>query len=385
MKNLKDAFDALEFELNQQKETHKRQVQEWLSRIRNLGYIKKIDPPNQKRGGELPIEYHITLDSVYNGYEIDNRNLPFEQTEEDVTSPGVIAIPFRAGASIIEMVETIMKYSRRVGQDIEGAPTDAKSFKTNLSYMLKNDNRIHIFIKIKQITTPFNSHEHGDTGPGIGEGAIILTPLGATTPLEFTFKSGKLEDYDIFFLRTSIASDTGIIPLESGERSVVFGNREPVTGERIPPTTDNGEYFKSEYSGLRFPIMPHLNSGLEDAHSAANVDISYLDTNEQSSDHEIEIRGNPNLMFDIQRFPSQAATLDNAGGAKYYKMPESFPMYLKITIYLKKDAVIGLERVNYLPDRFYYNNNYEIVRIINDITNGNFIQNIGLKKTDEIV
>lgn len=376
IKTLKEAFDALEFDLNQQPYTHKTQVQKWLGKIIS-NYTPKLDPPKQQRGAELPIKFHIDLDPEYHNYSIDNRNLPFEQTEENSMVSGVVAIPFRPGATITEMIETIMKYSIQVGKDA-GDKLTPTAFKTNICYARKkSDNKVHIYITIKKIYIPFNTAAYGDTGPG--EGAIDPAPL------EFTFKSGIREDVDITYFKTSICADNGVIPLEYGNRSAIFGNREPVTGERITNTAPTVNYFKSAYSGLRLPIITSLNSGLEDANAAANIDVSYLVTNEQPSNHEVEIVGNPQLMFDLHRLPSQTFKLNNPGNAQYYKMPESIPMYIKIKIYIEPDAKIGLKPAMNVPITYYYTNYYEVSSIVNDMTNGVFIQHLILKKTDDIV
>jgi hypothetical protein len=373
MRTLKEAFDAFEFDLNQQSESHKRQVQDWLNEIRN-DYSFKIDPPpKQKRGEELPIKFHLKLDPIYNSYKLDNRNLPFEQTEENRDLPGITSIPFKSGDTIIDMIKTIMSYSINVGKDADTRSL-SKSFKINLAYRYEKDNKIHVYIKIKQILLPFNNIEFGDTGAGEGP-----------TPLEFTFKSGKLEDIDIIYFKTDIQSDNGIIPLEVGEKFPIFGNREPIMGERIPSTAPDSKFTKSEYSGLRVPIFPHLINGVEDMNALANIFISYAISNEQASNHEIQILGNPDLMSDLQRLPKDAINLNPIGHAKNYKMPESYPMYLKIKIYIEKDAVIGLIRSENLPAVYYYDKYYEISSILNDMTSGTFTQLIELKKTDGII
>jgi hypothetical protein len=374
MRNLKDLFEAFENELNQQQFTHKRQVQEWLKNIRD-DYTYKIDPPpNQERGGKLPIKFEIKLDGEYQSYEIDNRNLPFEQTEEDKTASGVTSVPLRAGANLIGIVSYLMKFARKVGTDATLSPP--KTFKTNVSY-IKESNQLKVVIKIKKITAPVNTVSV-DTGPG--ESAV-------SGPLQFDFK-GKSSDVDITYLKTSITTDNGVKTLESGPRTPVIGNREPVMGERIPKFSAGGtEFFKSEFSGLRAPIMSYLNGGLEDSAAAANADIMELVYNSQTTSHEIEIYGNPHLMFDLQRKPSEAAELGNPGDAILYKIPESYPMYLKIDIYLEPDAQIGLNPPSSqeIPYKYYYTNHYEITGITNLMLESSFYQIIKLAKRDDII
>lgn len=373
MKTLKDVFEALEVSLNQQTSVHKLQVQNWLSEIRN-DYIKKLKPPKQERGEKLPIEFSIKLDPIYNGYKINNRNLIFEQTEGEAKEPGVTTITFRAGSTISEIVDGIMKYSIDVGVDAE----KGKLYRTNLSYS-KTSEKIIINIKIKQITIAHNTVEVEDTGPGDGT---------VTGPLEFEFKSG--DDTDILYLKTSILTDNGIKIIEDGEKGLpVLGNREPVMAERLPDTASGINYFKSGYSGLRFPIIPYLNTSIEDPVAGANIDAAHLINSIQPSTHEIQIIGNASLMFDLQRLPSNASELDSPGNAELYKIPESFPMYLKIKIYLKKDAVIGLGRADAadppINPIYFYQQYYEIFGVSNTLINGSLYQNIFLKRSDDIV
>jgi hypothetical protein len=380
MVSLKELFDSLDFELNQQALLHKSQVQTWLEYIRN-SYVKKIKPPEQERGEKLPIIFEVKLDPKYYEYKVDNRNLPFEQTEEiPRITKGVTSIAFRAGSSIIEMVDKLMRYSIQVGEDV--ISETPKTYKTNISYV-KEVNNIKIVIKIKQIETPLNSVDT-DTGPG--ESAL-------QEPLEFNFKSGTLEDVDITYMKTSIMSDEGFKPIEKpvteGEKIplVTFGNREAITAERIPKTAEGSgdQYFKSGFSGLRLPIIPYLNNGLENAEAAALIDIMNMNYSNQPSDHEIQIVGNPDLMFDFHRLPQEAAELDNPGSAVLYKLPESLPLYLKINIFLFKDALLGLDDAAGVPLQHFYQNHYEISGIINDMTDGQFFQHIYLKKTDDMI
>lgn len=368
MKTLKEAFEAFEIELNQQAYVHKRQVQDWLSFIRDDYEFKINPPPRQKRGDKLPIEFKVVLDPVYENYSIDNRNLPFEQTDENGDIPGVTSIPFRSGSTIVEMADKIMRYSIKAGQEY-ATTSSSFNYKINLSHV-KDDKKITVFVKIKKILAPFNSVSHGDTGPG--DGALNF--------LEFEFKSGELADSDIIYLNTLLNSDYGFIPLEMGDKRAVFGNREAITGERIPVTASGRDYFKTMFSGLRTPLVPYLNNGLEDPVAASNLDIDIP----QCSIHDIMVKGNPDLMWDLHRKPSDSAQLESSGAATLYKIPESYPMYLKINIYLKPDAVIGIKRDN-IPQLHYFSNYYEISGIINNMSGGKFYQYIKLNKTDDFI
>jgi hypothetical protein len=370
MKNLKDLFDAFEVELNQQQYAHKRQVQKWLKDIRD-GYEYKIDPePNQQRGEKLPVKFEVQLDEIYNSYEIDNRNLPFEQTDEDKNVSGVTSVPLRAGATLVEMVSYLMKFSRKVGDD--AALTPPKSFKINISY-IKESNQLKLVIKIKQIDVAVTTTSI-DTGPGV-----------ASQPLNYTFKAGERTDVDITYLKTSITTDNGIKTLERGPRVAVLGNREPVMGESIPDTAPGTNFFDSEFSGLRTSVIPYLNGGLEDGVAGANADIMQTLENSQTSAHEIQIYGNPDLMFDLYRKPSEAASLNSPGDFRYYEMPESYPMYLTIDIFLDSDAQIGLNPSTTTNPKYYYRNHYEIVGVSNIMVESRFYQRIQLAKRDDII
>jgi hypothetical protein len=105
----------------------------------------------------------------------------------------------------------------------------------------------------------------------------------------------------------------------------------------------------------------------------------------QPSAHEIEIVGNPDLMFDFHRLPSQAKGLDTAGNAIYYKLPETYPIYIKIKIYLKVDAVLGLTRFDVEDEVYFFKNHYEVTGVVSDITEGAFTQKLILKRTDDVV
>jgi hypothetical protein len=368
MLSLKDAFEALEVELNQQRFSHKRQVQEWLSEIRE-DYEFKIDSPEQIRG-DLPIKFKIHLDPIYKSdYLIDNRNLPFEQTEEDRENVGVTAIPFVAGQTIPEMVSSIMRYSTKVGEDSLNPPLD-KSFRINISHIVDAD-AITLHVKIVQMTLPHSTVSQ-TSGPG--------DHVEADGPLEYTFKSDSLDDTDIIYLKSTIGCDTGVIPLEYGEKSAVYGNREPIMGERIPPSAPGDEFFKGEYSGLRVPIFHGRNTGVEDQNALANISLSYYVTNTQSSQHEIEIIGNPYLFYDLCRKPSLAAEIEQKGNPHYYSIPEIHPMYLKLHVYLLPD-----DKESKAETLLYFENYYEISTVITVMDGGNMRQKLGLEKTDNII
>lgn len=375
MTNLKDIFDAFEVELNQQTVVNKRQVQKWLEQIRN-GYVTKIFDPVQERGDKLPINFKVELDSAYYNYPVDSRNLPFEQTDEDMSVPGIVSYTTRFGADFIEIVNSLMRLSSRSAAD--SARTPAIGHKTNVSYKYEKNETLTITIKIKRITTPLNSSFDVDTGPG--ESAV------KEGPLEFIFKSNVNNDPDVIYVKTNINSDSGVVPVEIGIPSPVFGNREPTMGERAPFTASGTQYFKSGFSGLRVPLSQSINAGLEQNVVGAELTIGSAISQDQKTDHEMEIMGNPYLMFDLQRYPSQAESLSDPGNPNYYQIPESYPLYIKLIINMRSEAVLGLTVDETVPPSYYYEGYYEVIGVINNLSSrGGFTQFLSLSRTDNIV
>ena len=151
MLTLKDMFEGLEADLNQLKYENAAQLQEWRRQIRSDNQPDKIvvapqqkKPPKPK---ELPLDYVIDLDDVYNEYPIDNRNMPFEQPETAQDQVGLRVFPIRPGANIFEIVERMMLLSKRVGEDAVD-PAGKKTFKTTITLEKLNTERYRVNIKI---------------------------------------------------------------------------------------------------------------------------------------------------------------------------------------------------------------------------------------------
>ena len=371
MRSLKEVFAAFENELNQQKFTDAAQLQSWLSQLNN-NYDVKIIPPIQTKLGGIPVDYIIHLDPIYNEYEVDNRNLPFEQPEQDQNKKGIRSIPVKIGMNIPNMVEKLMKLSQKVGQDSE--LLKPYIFKTAMSIIKTVTDRYQIHVVIKRIKVPEN-HISYTTGPG--ESAVSI-------PLEFSYQDPRFEDRDIISLNAKTVSDNSLKILEQQTQNtaalVVYGDREQISAERIP----NIEYFQSQYSGLRPMINPLENNGLESGVNASKIDNNINVEIMQSTSYNLVINGNPNLLSDLNRLPSDVA-LGNIGNAQLYKYPELDPMYVKLTIFLKPHAALGLYENSNVSNKFYYDGYYHMASVTNIFEQALFLQELRLLRTDESI
>lgn len=370
MRTLGEIFSAFEAELNTQKFTNAAQLQSWLQNV-NDGYTVKIIPPIQAKVGGIPVDFFVVLDSAYTSYPVDNRNLPFEQPEIDQTKNGIRSFSIKTATDIPIAVEKLMKLSRKVGQEAQG--TNTYTFKTAISMIKTNDDRYQIYVVIKRIEVPFNS---STTNTGPGDDAIKT--------LEFTYQDPTLQDRDIISMNIKIATDTALSVLEQQTQNtnglVVYGDREQITAERIPSVS----FFDSQFSGLRAMINPYENYGLEWGTDAAKIDNNINVNLEQQTRYSILINGNPHLMSDVNRLPSDVAN-QNVGVAHYYKFTELEPMYVKIKIYLRSHAAIGVQVNDEVANTFYYNGYLFMFRITNIFDGGSFTQQLDLLKTDGTV
>lgn len=370
MKTLKEVFSAFETELNTQKFTNAAQLQSWLQQINN-DYAVKITPPSQKKNGGIPLDFFIKLDPVYNDYPVDNRNLPFEQPEQDQNKAGIRSLTFKTGIDIPICVEKLMKLSRKIGQEAEGTPSYI--FKTAISIKKTNTERYQIYVVIKRIVVP-NNQITTNTGPGDS----------AVKPLQFVFQDPKLQDRDIISLTAKVASDTGLTVLEQQtfdpNSLVVYGDREQITAERLA----NINYFKTQYSGLRAMINPYENYGLESGVDAAKIDNNINVNLKQQAQYNITILGNPYLLSDLNRLPSDVAA-GNVGSVNYYKYPELLPMYAKLSIYLKPHAAVGVQADPNVSNKFYFDNYLFLYRVTHTFESGLFLQTLDMLRTDGTV
>lgn len=369
MVNLKDVMDGLEASIKAWKFAPKSQLQTWLSTIRS-DYVNKIQPYDQKKsGGVLPIDYNIHLDSVYDDYIIDNRNLSFEQPEESQTASGIKSFQVKPGKMLTRTINNIMKLSSKVGDD---ASSDiSKSYKFNMSCVKTCDDKYTFDIHISRYIVPKNTLDV-DTGPGKNESYL--------QPLEFTYQQSA-KDREILSLSTSMFSDTSLSVLEqkneSNENRVVLGNREQTTVERNP----NTGFFNTSYSGVRGMADPK-NYGLENPHGPVSVDNLIKTNLTQTSKLYITTIGNPNLLSDIFRNPIKVVSEDD-DKPYFYKFPEYYPMYAKLNLFLKPSSTVGLKELKDIPQQYYYNGYYHLGKIITTISGDLFTQNLELYRTDD--
>lgn len=393
MITLQHIFEGLQADLNQLKYPHQGQLQKWLEEInpshrhKITASVKQLKEPSPE---QLPMSYKIDLDPLYNHYQIDNRNMPFEQPNVSQGENGIRVFPVRPGIHILDLISNIMLLSKQVGIDaINSIP---KTFKVSVTAIRKRTNEIgyEINIKIRRYDIPRNSIIHGkatpdnvvDTGPGeAGDNALhffINDPLEA--------------DVDVVAFKSHINYDSGDNMLEqqveASGTNIVYGDREQATAERdltVP-------FFQTIYSGVRPMIGSYVIDGLENAQRAGDViNLMGRHTYTQTTDYELVILGNPFLLSDVNRNPKDVVS-DVDGVVHYYPKPEVNPMYIRLTIFEKSqvDMIGGAGEENEdIPDRFYYDGHYHVARVINKfgIIGGgrSFYQNLILKRGDTLV
>lgn len=369
MVTLQDVFNAFQAELNQQKYANVAQLQTWLGYVNN-DYQPKILPPNQTKVGGLPIDFIVNLDAAYSTYRIDNRNLPFEQPDQDQTKPGIRCIPVKTATDIPVMVDRLMKYSRQVGQDAQAATP--LTYKTAISMVKTANDRYQIVINVNQIQVPQNGTTI-NTGPG-----------DAVQPLVFTYQDPSLQDRDIIALTSNEATDDGVQVLEQQTNNnsalVVYGDREQITVQRLPGVS----FFQAQYSGLRAMVNPYENYGLESGTDASKIDNNINVALRQQTQYSLTIHGNPYLLADLNRLPSDVANA-KVGNPHYYKFTEYDPMYIKLRIYLKPAAALGIQANDNVNNRYYFDNYLFLYRVTNIFEGGQFYQRLDSLRQGDLV
>lgn len=374
METLDDAFKGLAEDLQQQKYEHKRQLQEWLSFVRD-DFVKKIEQPKQKKApGYLPLEYKVVLDPNYKSYKIDNRNMPFEQPEQNQEKYGVRTIPIPEGENVLDSIERIMKYSRKIGTDGDLLPKN--TFRIVATVIKNCEDKYEITINIRKIILPQNEPGNAfadgiDTGPGL-----------AVEPIYLEFQKTGTADIDIYHVVGKTASLSNLNMMEKqindSDAEVVFGNREQGTTER----TQSLDYFHSMFSGVR-TTMNNKNNGVESAEDAGKADILASKTvTPQNNRFQLKIRGNPELLSDIFRDPLKVRDL-NPDEPRFYTSPEYNPMYVKVIIYLTPLA----NSLGVIPDtsdtQYYYIRYQHLYKITTTITGNGFIQYLYMLRSDD--
>lgn len=384
MKNLLDIFNSLQVELTNQSLPNKTQIQDWQVSIRD-DYSKKLTPPKQYLP-ELPLKYTIKIEDKFSSYKLDNRNLPFEQPEQDQRLEGLRVLPFHLGTDLNKAVDSIMMLSKSVGRDFTGeSPTGYRSTTTVLRECSGGYN---IHTNINSYKIPINRTDGIDTGPGDGV-------IGG--PLEYVWQDSKGLGKDII----SINYRSNVVPVrqnleqspdDSSSSGVVYGNREPISIQRLPQSED--DFFTSGYSGNRGAIAMFEINGLESSDNASIIKTALSPSSiKQSTSYNISIVGNPVIMNDINRNPLDVRAgigmKDSKNGEqpkwnyKLYDKPEYIPMYLKLTIYLNPESYLGNGEP--LENQFFYSGYLHITKIKTSFTQSKFTQTIeGVRTEDSI-
>jgi hypothetical protein len=369
MKTLKDVFDALEDELNKQKHTHKRQLQEWLGFIRD-DFSKKIEVPIAQK--EIPVDYKIDLDPAFQNYKIDNRNMYFEQPELNQDKEGIRAYSMVSGEDIGTAVERIMLLSTQVAEDAN--KDKPETFKTTITLLRKCDGKYQVNIKIRKAEIPVNFRGKLDTGPGKGV---------VGNPLTFVYTAKNLESSHIISLSGAYSPEASAEVLEKNipneNNKVTLGDRENITVER--GNYISKDFFKSGFSGLR------ANSGLFEANSLENpqaaVDIlNSLQGNlkPQSTAITMTVRGNPFILFDTLRNPLDIIA-DKTGEAHLFKKCEYLPIYCKLFSDFRVQS-LAVDNENPNPP-FYYLGYYHVHKIVTVFSGVGLIHSIVMLRTED--
>jgi len=396
MENLKQAFEALELELNENNKLHDKQYQHWQGIIRE-DFTDKIKDPIQIKAEELPIEYIMHLDDVFEPFLINNRNLPFEQPEQRQNLPGVRAIPTRYGENIQDTVDRMMEYSKQVGVEARGGAGGngaRRDYKVGLTWR-RLLNEVKYDIWVKSYFLPINKVDGFNSGDAAesskdpltfffkGAGNADQSAQSANSETGESSEDGNMINRDDIMTVNGILrrSDSllvieDVIDTEAGRLS--FGaEREEISAEREP----NINFFKAGYSGNRANVLNIKTLGVEYPRELAdNIKIKYPVQNTQQSSLEITIRGNPNLLSDIFRSPRDAAAGD-PGNAIYYEKPEVLPIYAKVII--KHNPIEDTDST--VESAFYHSEWMHIYKIENVIKAGSFFQKLFLLRTDVLV
>lgn len=381
MITLEDAFDAFKVDLDEQKYAHKAQLQQWLRNVRD-DHVDKIEvPPIQKKqpfGDYLPVNYLVSLDSEYKSYQIDNRNMPFEQPNQNQTKNGIRTLGIEPSMTIEKAIKKILSLSKKIGEDAKLPKPYVP--KISISTVRMCEGKIDVFIKIRRIQLPKNSLSV-DTGPG----------EGGKNPLTLFLNDFKDKDRDIISLNGKLSYTTGTDTLEKHiddpDTNVIYGNREQVTAERsrdIP-------YFKTMNSGMRLMLNAYGGNGLEQGDLGSESESL---SSTQFSTFKVTISGNPYLMYDVNRKNLEVAN-DVEGEAFYYRFPEYHPIYMKLIMYEDSYKELGSNppfEIG-LDQQHYFTKYYHVSKIKNVFHNDEsagkqiqgFHQELELRRTDDFM
>ncbi len=378
MKTLQDVFNSLQTEMTEQSYPNKTQIQELQSAVRN-DYTKKLSPPKQYLP-ELPMRYSIKLEDRYNSFKIDNRNLPFEQPEQDQRLEGIRVIPFHMGTPLTTAIDDIMLMSKSVGKDFQG--TTPKSYRSTTTVLRGCNGQYNIHTNINSYTIPINRADGPDTGPG--DGTI-------DGPLEYVYQDSEQRGRDII----SINYRSNVTPVQrnmeqategADDIGVVYGNREPISIQRMPQQGD--DFFTSGYAGNRgFVGLMQIN-GLESSDTASVIKSNLTPSLvKQTTSYKIKVVGNPYITNDINRNPLDVRDDLGNGRGKWsyilYDKPEYIPMYLKLTVYMKPEAALSGDTE--VDDTYFYSGYLHITNITTSFKMSTYTQIIeGVRTEDSI-
>jgi hypothetical protein len=251
---------------------------------------KKLHHRLHTNPGDLPVDYRLIFDDAYSGYQVDNRNMPFEQPEQSQLAKGIRVINIPEGETLPVLCDRLMKLSSQVAKDY----LNKKTYKTVFILLRRCEGKYDVFMKVKQINVPFNSQSH-DSGPGDGP-----------SPLQFYFQKPNTDDHsdqDVMTLQGKLNSQIFLNMLEEQvddpDAKIVFGNREQATAER----NANLDFFRTFFSGVRMNVNNHNNSIEFGDHSGTIDNMLSPNINAQTNIFNLTIRGNSDLLSDINRNP----------------------------------------------------------------------------------
>ena len=373
MEKLQDIFTALETELNESTKIHQMQLQRWQEVIREGFQERLTSPAIQEK--ELPIEYEVHLETVYPNYIVDNRNLPFEQPEQDQIIKGIRSVPCKAGESFYKFIDNLIALTKTAGIDAE------MGFRPKVVAVWRHmGDKLKVDIRVRRIEIPSN-----ETGPG--EGAI--------DPLTFFYSSNagdpNLQNVDVYNILGRVRNGDIIQVTEESaqtlEGQVSFGGeRENITVER----ERDKQFFQVGFSGHRAFVANNKVMGVEFPNELANYlsggfTMQYL----QDAEMVITIRGNPDLFSDILRKPTLVAQGSSGSGKDapvYYARPEIFPIHVKIRIFYTAPGIDEEFEREKVDGEFYFKDVYmHLYKMENSMSNGIFYQHLHLLRTDTLI
>ncbi len=362
MKTLTEAFDSLSTEMTEQAIPHKVNVQKWQAAIRD-DFSQKTTEPKQFLP-ELPMKYSVRIDDKFSTYKINNRNMPFEQPEQDQRLEGIRAIPFSMGTTLPVAIDRLMLLSQQVGVDMQSVPS--QGYRATNCVLRGCDGNYNVKSVIVPYTIPYNTRHGIDTGPGDG---LIAGPI------EYYWEDGgtnKPRDVISISYRSVVAATQKPLeePMDASMNSggnVVYGNREVASMQR---TGSESGFEGNGYSGNNGQVGTFDAGGLEDASSASVILSNLATVIKQQTSYNINIRGNPWILNDINRNPLDVMNhrgMSDGGRREgkdwqyiLYDKVESTPMYIKLSVWMRPES----ERHNDAGGEYFYSGFLHVNKIV---------------------